>query len=79
MAANAGASKNRIVTNKNSKSPVWTHFGFPCDVDGAVNNHKVIYHMCNLELPYLHNTTNHLQTHHKAQYVVLKGTNFHCH
>ena len=78
MAANAGASENRIVPNKNSKSPVvWTYFGFPCDVDGAVNNHKVVCRLCNLELPYSHNTTNlfaHLQTHHKAQYIALKGT-----
>ena len=41
MDANAGASENRIVPNKSSKSPVWTYFGFPCDVDGAVNKHKV--------------------------------------
>ena len=33
MAANAGASENRIVPNKKSKSLVWTYFGFPCDVD----------------------------------------------
>ena len=77
MAANAGASENRIVPNKNSKSPVWTYFGFPCDVNGAVNKHKVICCLCNLELPYSRNTTNlfaHLQTHHKTQYIALKGT-----
>ena len=28
------------------------------DVDGAVNKHKVICRLCNLELPYSRNTTN---------------------
>ena len=50
MAASAGAS--RIVPNKGAKSPVWDHFGFPCDVDGAVNNHRVVCFLCKLELPY---------------------------
>jgi len=47
MAASAGAS--RIMPNKGAKSLVWDHFGFPCDVDGAVNNRKVVCRLCKLE------------------------------
>jgi len=75
MAASAGES--RIVPNKGAKSPVWDYFGFPCDVDGAVNDRRVVCRLCKLELPYSRNTTNlfaHLQTHHKAQYIALKRT-----
>jgi len=64
MAASAGDS--RIVPNKGGKSPVWDHFGSPCDEDGALNNRRVVCRLCKLELPYLQNTTNlfaHLQTH----------------
>ena len=48
MAASAGARASKIVPNKGAKSPVWDRFGFPCDVDGTVNNRRVVCRLCKL-------------------------------
>ena len=66
----------QIVGKPNTKSKVWTHFGFPADASGTiVDKKKLVCRLCKAILAYSGNTSNlayHLQRVHPREHRELE-------